>query len=302
MDDAALAKRIAEDRIDILVDLAGHSAKSRVRVFARKPAPVQVAWLGYPNTTGLRAVDYRFTDAIADPVGVADELHSEELVRLDGGIWCYTGGPDAPVPVAKDDGVITFGSFNHMSKLTPKVIALWARILKAVPNSRLLLKHLQLAHAVTRDTVTKQFGIHGIGPERLDLHAKLPKYADHLALYGQVDVGLDPFPFNGCTTTFEALWMGVPVVALNGETHVARVGASILTHLGHDELLAQDEDDYVRIASALAGDASKRGEYRAGLRDAVKASPLGDAAGFAAKVEDAYREMWAKFVRGDENA
>ena len=234
-------------------------------------------------------------------MGVADDLHSEELVRLDGGIWCYAGGPDAPVPVAKDDGVITFGSFNHMSKLTPKVIALWVRILKAVPNSRLLLKHLQLAHAVTRDTVTKQFGVHGIGPERLDLHAKLPKYADHLALYGQVDVGLDPFPFNGCTTTFEALWMGVPVVALNGETHVARVGASILTHLGHDELLAQDADEYVRIASDLAHDAAKRGEYRAGLRDAVKASPLGDAAGFAAKVEDAYREMWVKFVRGGEN-
>ena len=302
MDDAALAKRIAEDRIDILVDLAGHSAKSRVRVFARKPAPVQVAWLGYPNTTGLKAVDYRFTDAIADPVGAADELHSEELVRLDGGIWCYAGGPDAPVPAVKDDGIITFGSFNHMSKLTPKVIALWARILNAVPNSRLLLKHLQLAHAVTRDTVVKQFGVHGIGPDRLELHAKLPKYADHLAMYGKVDIGLDPFPFNGCTTTFEALWMGVPVIALNGETHVGRVGASILTHLGHPELLAQDEDEYVSIACALAGDADQRQEYRVGLRDEMKASPLGDTAGFAAKIEDAYRTMWAKFVRDGENS
>jgi predicted O-linked N-acetylglucosamine transferase (SPINDLY family) len=300
MDDAALAKRIADDRIDILVDLAGHSAKSRVRVFARKPAPVQVAWLGYPNTTGLKAMDYRFTDVIADPVGVADELHSETLVRLDGGIWCYSGGPDAPVPTKSSNDVITFGSFNHTSKLTPKVIALWARILNAVPNSRLMLKHLQLGHAVTRDTVIKQFGIHGIGPDRLDLHAKLPKYADHLALYGKVDVGLDPFPFNGCTTTFEALWMGVPVIALNGDTHVARVGASILTHLGHPELLANDEDDYVGIATELAGDAGRRSQYRAGLRDAVKVSALGDAAGFAAKIEEAYRDMWAKFARNGD--
>jgi predicted O-linked N-acetylglucosamine transferase (SPINDLY family) len=300
MDDAQLAKQIADDKIDILVDLAGHSAKSRVRVFARKPAPVQVAWLGYPNTTGLRALDYRFTDAVADPVGAADQYHSEELIRLDGGIWCYAGGPNAPVPVGKDDGVITFGSFNHMSKLTPKVIALWARILKDVPNSRLLLKHLQLGNAVTRDTVVKQFGANGIGADRLDLHAKLPKYEDHLALYGQVDIGLDPFPFNGCTTTFEALWMGVPVVALNGDAHVARVGASILTHLGHAELLAQSENEYVSIASGLAGDAERRARYRRGLRDTVKASPLGDDVAFAAKIEDAYQRMWAKFARSGD--
>jgi protein O-GlcNAc transferase len=300
VNDAQLAKQIADDKIDILVDLAGHSAKSRVRVFARKPAPVQVAWLGYPNTTGLRAVDYRFTDMVADPVGEADECHSEELMRLDGGIWCYTGGPNAPVPVAKNNGVITFGSFNHMSKLSPKVIALWARILKSVPNSRLLLKHLQLGNAVTRDTVVKQFGAHGIGSGRLDLHAKLPKYEDHLALYCQVDIGLDPFPFNGCTTTFEALWMGVPVVALTGGTHVARVGASILTHLGHQELLAQSEDEYVSIANGLADDAKRRGQYRVGLRDTMKASSLGDSTGFASKIEDAYQQMWARFARSGD--
>ena len=300
LNDAQLAKRIVEDRIDILVDLAGHSAKSRVRVFARKPAPVQVAWLGYPNTTGLRAVDYRFTDVIADPIGDADALHSEELVRLDGGIWCYTGGPSSPVTVPKDDGIITFGSFNHMSKLSPQVIGVWARILKSVPQSRLLLKHLQLGHAVTLDSVIKQFSAFGVGADRLDLHARLPKRDDHLALYGHVDIGLDPFPFNGCTTTFEALWMGVPVVSLRGSRHVARVGASILTHLGYPELLADSEDDYVRIAVELAGDGARRSQYRTGLRDAVKVSSLGDTVGFAAKVESAYRDMWAKFARSGD--
>jgi len=301
MDDAAMAKVIAQDQIDILVDLAGHSAKSRVAVFARKPAPIQVAWLGYPNTTGLKAVDYRFTDIIADPLGEADETHSEELIRLEGGIWCYTGGEDAPAPATATSGPVTFGSFNHMSKLSPDVIGLWAQVLKAVPESRLLLKHLQLGHAVTRDTVVKQFGAHGITPDRLDLHAKLPKRADHLALYGKVDIGLDPFPFNGCTTTFEALWMGVPVIALRGQTHVARVGASILRHLGHSELLAENAEDYIKIATDLAADAPRRTKYRAELRDAIKASPLGDTDGFARKVEASYKAMWAKFAStGDQ--
>jgi len=296
IDDAVLAKMIAEDQIDILVDLAGHSAKSRISVFARKPAPIQVAWLGYPNTSGLKSMDYRFTDIIADPIGEADETHSEELIRLEGGIWCYTGGEDAPAPITTTSGPVTFGSFNHMSKLSPDVIALWSQVLKAVPDSRLLLKHLQLGHAVTRDTVLKQFGANGIAPDRLDLHAKLPKREDHLALYGTVDIALDPFPFNGCTTTFEALWMGVPVIALRGQTHVARVGASILTHLGHPELLAENAEDYIKIAVDLAGDAQRRTKYRAELRDAIKASPLGDTDGFARKIEASYQTMWAKFA------
>tara|TARA_R110002096_G_scaffold51390_1_gene134347 strand:- start:43099 stop:44811 length:1713 start_codon:yes stop_codon:yes gene_type:complete len=297
MTDAQLVKQIADDGIDILVDLAGHSAKSRIQVFARKPAPVQVAWLGYPNTTGLNAVDYRFTDVVADPVGEADECHSEELIRLDGGIWCYRGGMDCPEVVVKGDRVVTFGSFNHMSKLSPQVIALWSKVLKSVKNSKLLLKHLELGHAVTRDTVVKQFAAHGIGNDRLELHGKLPKYADHLALYGQVDIGLDPFPFNGCTTTFEALWMGVPVIALRGDTHVARVGASILTHLGHPELVAQDEGDFIRIAAELAANKMRRVAFRTGLRDTIKASPLGDADAFARKVEVAYAEMWYRFAQ-----
>lgn len=223
-----------------------------------------------------------------------------DCARPNGKIWCYTGGPNLPVPVAKNNGVITFGSFNHMSKLSPKVIALWARILKSVPNFRSLLKHFQLGNAVTRDTVVKQFGAHGIGSDRLDLHAKLPKYEDHLALYCQDDIGLDPFPFNGCTTTFEALWMGVPVVGLTGGTHVARVGASILIHLGHQELLAQSEDEYVIIANGLADDAKRHGQYRVGLRDTMKASSLGDSAGFASKIEDAYQQMWARFARSGD--
>lgn len=301
LDDAALAKQITTDGIDILVDLAGHSAKSRIQVFARKPAPVQVAWLGYPNTTGLSAVDYRFTDIVADPVGEADECHSEELIRLDGGIWCYRGGEDCPEPMVKGDRQITFGSFNHMSKLSPAVIALWSKVLKSVPESRLLLKHLELGHAVTRDTVVKQFAANGIDADRLELHGKLPKYADHLALYSKVDIGLDPFPFNGCTTTFEALWMGVPVIALRGDTHVARVGASILTHVGHSELLADSEEDYVRIAADLAGNKMRRVAFRTGLRDAIIASPLGDVDGFAAKVEAAYADMWTRFARGTQN-
>lgn len=297
LDDRALARVIADDKIDILVDLAGHSAKSRIQMFAHKAAPIQVAWLGYPNTTGLKSVDYRFTDIIADPVGEADRFHSETLVRLDGGIWCYQGDETIPLPAPKTGGAITFGSFNHMSKLTPEVIKLWSDILNALPQSRLILKHLQLGNAVTRDTVAKQFGIHGIAPERLDLHAKLPKFEDHLALYGQVDIGLDPFPFNGCTTTFEALWMGVPVISLRGDRHVARVGASILTHLGHPELLAETPEGYVKLATELANDPARLASYREQLRGTLKSSPLGDAVGFTSKVEQAYREMWTQFAR-----
>jgi predicted O-linked N-acetylglucosamine transferase (SPINDLY family)/ADP-heptose:LPS heptosyltransferase len=295
LSDELAAARIRQDGIDILVDLSGHTNANRMMLFARKPAPVQVSWLGYPNTTGLPAIDYRLTDAVADPPGAADALHTERLVRLERGFLCYRppaqAGAVAPPPASRS-GHVTFGSFNNFAKLSPRTVALWARLLRELPNARLLLKAPQFKDRGTRERCVAAFAAAGIAAERLDVVPPLATAEEHLALYGRVDVALDPLPYNGTTTTAEALWMGVPVVTLRGDRHASRVGASMLTAIGLEQLVAATPDDYVVIASALARDPGRLEQLRAGLRDRMRTSPLCDGTDFARRVEAAYRAMW----------
>jgi predicted O-linked N-acetylglucosamine transferase (SPINDLY family) len=298
--DEAAARQIDKDGIDILVDLAGHSAGHRLLVFARKPAPVQVSWLGYPNTTGLATMDYRFTDEVADPVGVADQHHSETLVRLSHGFLCFAAPQIAlevgELPAAKT-GRITFGSFNTLPKINARVIELWSRILHQVPGSSLLLKCRQLADEPTRQAYAELFAQQGIGAERITMLPQTPSTREHLALYNQMDIGLDPFPYNGTTTTCEALWMGVPVLTLRGDRHSARVGASILMRVGLQEWIAESQADYVNKAVALAVDKARLARLRSQLREKLKNSSLCDADGFARGVETAFRMMWQAWCR-----
>ncbi len=293
--DADFAGRIRADGIDILVDLAGHTAHNRLRVFARRPAPVQVTWLGYPNTTGLRALDYRLVDAITDPEGEADALATERLVRLEGGFLCFGPPGDAPEPgppPGLDSGAVTFGSFNNPAKLSESTVELWAALLLRLPGARLLLKGQAFGDAGACAHTRERFTRRGVAGERLELLARIDDPAGHLAAYRRVDIGLDPCPYNGTTTTCEALWMGVPVVTLLGDRHAGRVGASLLAGAGLEELVARDRQGYLDIATALAGDPARLAGLRAGLRARLSASRLCDAAAFARSVEAAYREMW----------
>src|SRR5262249_23793600 len=295
LSDELAAARIREDAIDILVDLSGHTSHNRMMLFARKPAPLAVTWLGYPNTTGLPAIDYRFTDAVADPPGEADRLHTERLVRLARGFLCYRAPDDAgsvaPLP-ALGAGHVTFGSFNNVAKLSPATIALWARLLREVSGSRLLLKASQFKDRGTRERIAAAFAAAGIDRKRVTVLPPQATTAEHLAAYGRVDIALDPLPYNGTATTCEALWMGGPVATLRGERHAARVGASILTARGLEDLIAQTPDEYVATAVKLARERDALAMLRAGLRERMRASPLCDGAGFARAIEGAYRAMW----------
>jgi predicted O-linked N-acetylglucosamine transferase (SPINDLY family) len=297
--DAQLADLVRADNIDILVDLSGHTAGSRLRVFAYKPAPVQVTYLGYPNTTGLPAIDYRLTDAIADPVS-QDVFYTEKLVRLPGCFLCYQPPTDssavAPLPAATT-GTITFGSFNNLAKINADVIAAWARIVTSVPGARLLVKNPSLTDPPTRERYYEMFAEQGLPRERIDLTGNTPTRAEHLAMYGRVDIALDTFPYNGTTTTCEALWMGVPVITLAGQIHASRVSASLLTSLGRQDWMATGVEDYIELARRMAGDIEKLKQLRNALREQMQASSLCEPLAFACKVERAYREMWREWVR-----
>lgn len=300
VDDAAAAERVREDRIDILVDLSGHTGGNRLLLFARKPAPVQVTWLGYPDTTGVPAIDCLLGDWHICPEG-DDRFYTERVVRLPHSYLCCSppeGAPDVAPPPALSRGCVTFGCLNNLSKVTEEVIALWGEILRAVPDSRLFLKTAALDDPGVRQRVAGLFASQGIESGRLEMAGKTSR-SEHLAAYHQVDIGLDPFPFNGGTTTMEALWMGVPVVTLAGDRYVSRVGASQLRVAGLEELVAGTPEEYAAIATALAGRVGRLAELRAGLRDRLLASPLCDASRYARGVEAAYREMWARWCRGD---
>lgn len=294
--EAELAAAIRADRIDILVDLTGHSSGNRQTVFARRPAPIQVTWLGYPDTSGLSAMDYRIVDGITDPEGIADGLACETLIRLPDGFLCYWPPKGAPEPsMTRSERPVTFGSFNKLAKITPNVIAAWATILRRRPEARLLLKALGLADDSVRNRVLGQFSDQGVPADRLELIGWSPSWLEHLALYNRIDVALDSFPYNGTTTTCEALWMGVPVVTWLGERHAARVGASLLRRIGLHDLIAMSLDDYVDRAAWLAADPARLATLRAETRSRMRASPLCDALGFARRMEDAYRTMWQRW-------
>jgi predicted O-linked N-acetylglucosamine transferase (SPINDLY family) len=293
--DEEVAQRIRSERIDILVDLSGHTSGNRLRVFARKPAPVQVSYLGYANTTGLPVIDYRLTDAHADPPGMTEGLNVEKLWRLPGCAWCFAAPEGAPEVKEREEGPITFGCFNAFAKMNPKIVAMWARLLGQVSGSRLVLKSAGAGAESSRGQVMRQFAELGIAGDRVEMLGWMDKPQRHLETYHRIDVALDTFPYHGTTTTCEALWMGAPVVTLAGRSHVSRVGVSLLSAVGLEELVAGDEEEYVSIAAALASDMGWLAALRAGLRQRMQASALMDAAGFAANVESAYREMWKKW-------
>ena len=301
--DHAIADQVRQDGIDILVDLAGHTAENRLPVFAHKPAPVQITWLGYPGTTGMPVIDYRITDDIADPPGEADEYHSETLIRLPLGFLCYGPPVDAPdvsgLP-ARKNGLITFGSFNNLPKVNPEVVALWSRLLDQVTDSRLLLKSKQFTDKYVRQQFLDLFFAGGIGAERLTLLPRAATTAAHLALYHQVDIALDPFPYNGTTTTCEALWMGVPVITLRGERHAGRVGASLLNKIGLGEMVAENQDQYVGIGIELAEDMNALENLRAGLRSHMQSSALCDGRAFARTMEYAFQKAWRNWCQKND--
>jgi predicted O-linked N-acetylglucosamine transferase (SPINDLY family) len=305
VEDAQAAALIERDGIDILVDLTGHTANNRLTLFARKPAPVQATWLGYPDTTGMRAIDWRFSDAIAEPPGEADRLSAERIVRLPHGFHSYRPPLDIAPPAEppfRANGHVTFGSFNNTSKVTGEVVRVWSEILKRVPNSRLIVKSAQMGDEETRRRYLNTFVKFGIDAGRIELLARIDAADGHLRAYDRLDIGLDPFPYNGTTTTCEALWMGVPVVTVAGANHVARVGASLLTHCGLSELVASDEAGYIAAAVALAGDPDRMTTLRRTMRDRLNAAPLTDYEGFARSVEAAYRAMWRDWVAGASQA
>nr|MBI3614212.1 tetratricopeptide repeat protein [Nitrospirota bacterium] len=297
--DEDAADLIANDRIDILIDLAGHTGGNRLLVFARKPAPVQVTYLGSLTTTGLTAIDYRLTDRFLTPPDTA-EWFAEELVRLPGCFLCYRQPAEvpavSPLPAAQA-GHVTFGSCNNFTKVTPAVVELWSRILLHVPRSRLVLKDRNFADAAHRLGCLELFGRCGIEEDRIELLARTSIY-DYFALYGRVDIGLDPFPYNGCTTTCDTLWMGVPVVTLAGVMSYSRFGVSLLSNLGLEELIATTPDAYVEKAVGLAKDLTRLAALRETLRQRMAGSPLCDAKAFAQGVERAYRDMWKRWCGG----
>jgi predicted O-linked N-acetylglucosamine transferase (SPINDLY family) len=298
LDDVKLAELVRSDGIDILVDLAGHTSGNRLTVFGRKPAPVQVTWLGYPNTTGLREMDYRLTDEWADPQGVSDALHTESLVRMPNGFLCYKPLDDCPdvaaLTVPKDEH-ITFGCFNNSAKVNGQVLDAWSAILTELPDARMLLKSRQLAAPGLQQRFHEEFARRGVDPDRVEMMGRVNSTNDHLALYGRVDIALDTFPYNGTTTTCEALWMGVPVIALAGDRHAGRVGVSLLHGVGLEELLGASPDEYRRLATSLARDRNRLAAYRSALRTRMRNAPLTDAVDFARDIEAAFRAMWHKW-------
>lgn len=289
--DAEIAARIESDGVDILVDLAGHTDWGRIPVLARKPAPVIATWLGYLNTTGLRAVDYRITDRHTDPPGLTERFHSETLIRLPESQWCRRGYDSqiavSPLPAASS-GAPRFGSFNKSSKLTREALALWSGILLRIPGSSLLLAGVEESR---RDGIRDIFASHGVEPARLAFAGRLP-LEQFLGLHRDVDIALDPYPYSGATTTFDSLWMGVPVLTLAGAAPVSRSTASILSTLGMDDWIAHSDAQYSQLAADHAAQTGALAELRAGLRNRLERSILMDGAGFTRQLEELYRQMW----------
>jgi protein O-GlcNAc transferase len=290
--DDALIELIRTDRIDILVDLSGHTASNRLAVFARRAAPVQISYLGYPASTGLATMDYRITDAVTDPPLPADDWHCERLLRLSDSQWCFRpfGTPAVPGPLpAREAGFVTFGSFNNLTKASDTLLRCWVQILVKLPTSHLRLTRVRSAQRAAE--IIALFGQSGVAPERIECvpYANDPPYGQQFA---GVDIALDNYPYNGVTTTCESLYVGVPVVSLYGRNGVSRSGLSILGTLGLGELTASTPEQYVDIAVALGSDLSRLEQLRASLRSRFEQSSLSDEKRFAANFEDLLRTAW----------
>jgi len=299
--DLVAAETIRNDGIDILVDLAGHTGNNGLLIFARKPAPVQVTWLGYPNTTGLESMDYRITDSMADPRGKTDKMCSETLLRMPETFLCYYPPAEAPEinqnPPCMHNGYVTFGSFNNLAKINQEILEFWSRILKQIPNSKLVLKSRTLADPATKERFQSAFNKQGLSPERVELWDFIPSKSGHLGAYNQIDIALDPFPYNGTTTTCEALYMGVPVITLLGDRHSSRVSASILQSINHPELFGETKKQYLQTCRDLSKTPEKLREIRSSLRSEILNSPLCDKQRFAGDMEDLYRSIWKGYCQ-----
>jgi predicted O-linked N-acetylglucosamine transferase (SPINDLY family) len=298
-DDRTVADLVRSDKIDILVDLAGHLAGNRLLLFATTPAPVQVTWLGYPNGTGLSTIGYRLTDSIADPPGLSDQLHCEKLSRLEGGFLCYQP-PQPAMPVSALPawfcGHITFGCFQYPGKITSEAIRCWAQVLLRVPHARLLFHHCFSDYSSPqsryRDRIAGEFAKEGIDSTRLSFVGGLGE-DQHFDLYGKVDLMLDTFPYNGTSTTCEALWMGVPVISMSGISHVGRVGSSILNRVGLGDLVATTPDGYIDICASTAQDVNLLAGLRGSLRGRFQECSLFRADVFTSELEDQLAAMTA---------
>jgi protein O-GlcNAc transferase len=291
LSDAEVAEQVAADEIDILIDLTMHMSNGRPLLFARRPAPIQVAYLAYPSTTGLSAMDYRLTDPYLDPPGETDYFYSEKSIRLPDTFWCYDPLTTEPAPgnlPAIERGFITFGCLNNFCKVNDTTLALWASCLSQVKDSRLLLLCPPGSH---RQHVLDLFATHDIAAHRIEFAEYRPR-EQYLELYRRIDLGLDTFPYNGHTTSLDSFWMGVPVVARIGRTAVGRAGWSQLCNLGLRELAAENDEVFIRIATSLASNLSQLTHLRSNLRERLRQSPLMDASRFAKNVEQAFRQMW----------
>jgi protein O-GlcNAc transferase len=297
--DEQFAARVRDDGIDILVDLAGHTAHNRLLAFALRPAPVQMTWLGFPTTVGFPDIGWRISDWQVDPAG-HDRHSTEALLRLPNSYFCYRPGPSPAVSLlpAHTAGHVTFGSFNALVKVSETTVAAWAAVLAAVPRSRLILKTSALGEAETRSRLLTEFRSRGIDPGRIEMLAWEEKTESHLATYRRVDIALDTFPYNGATTTCEALWMGVPVVSLSGDTHASRMGRSLLTAAGLRDLVADSVDGFVRAAAGLASDLDGLELLRGGLREQLRSSVLMDEIAFTRSLETLYCHAWQQWCAG----
>jgi predicted O-linked N-acetylglucosamine transferase (SPINDLY family) len=297
--DQWLAEQIRADRVDILFDLAGHTGQNRLLVFARKPSPIQVTWAGYVGTTGLKAMDYLLADRHEVPSG-AERHYQERVLRMPDGYVTYDPPAYAP-PVTRlpalDRGHVTFGCFNNPAKITPQAVEVWAKILRRLPEARLVLKFRGWDNDSVARRFTEMFLAHAIDSRRLELLGPSP-HNEFLAAYSRIDLALDPFPYSGGLTTCEALRMGVPVLTFPGDTFAGRHSLSHLSNVGLTETIARDLDDYVELAVSLAGDLPRLAALRAGLRERMAASPLCDGKRFAADLAAILREIWGGWVLG----
>lgn len=302
LSDREAGEMIRADGIDVLVELAGFTAKSRLALFAHRPAPIQAAWLGYPNTTGMTAMDVRLVDDLTDPEGEADRFSSETLVRLENGFLCFgapEGAPEPPPSPFLKNGFVTFGSFNNLAKVNDPLLGIWGKLLDRLPGARLLMKDKSLDQEETRETFRRRFQQAGGDPARLDFLGRLPTRTAALESFARADIALDPFPYNGTTTTCESLWMGVPVLTLRGDRHVSRVSAALLHRIGLSELATDTSEALLDTGVELAGDGKRLTQLRGGLRERMRASPLMDKEGFARTMERTFRDLWTEWLKNN---
>lgn len=303
LSDQLAVAEIRRCQVDIIIDLAGHMPMNRAFLLPQRPAPITMTYLGYPHSTGYEGVDYRIVDSITDPPGQSEPFCTETLLRLDPCFLCFMPAVVPPEIEPLDPNFsspIVFGSFNNAAKYSPKTFELWARVVRAVPDSKLLLKSYSLPDPGARAHVLKSLESHGVDPSRVELLGLIPNTHEHLKKYSRIHISLDTFPYHGTTTTCESLLMGVPVVTLVGNEHRSRVGASLLNAVGLNELAATTPDDYIRIAQTLAQDRKRIANYRSTLRTQILSSPLMDGPGFAARFEKLLRDIWRK--KCSENA